>query len=158
MIVLRDNYHIVFCQSFWPLGKHVFTFLSFKVVLFIVIPTAFQKTNNFYLLCSFNHWFSIWISFLDKQKIISVQLQNLASYLYYKMTVEFDCTVITVSSGRLFKSILLKYYSNSNLPTPLAYIYQYFRIIILNRYHIFGDLFCFRKSSEPKYNKLIKEM
>ena len=34
---------------------HVFNFLLFKVVVFIVIETAFQKTNNVYKLGSFNH-------------------------------------------------------------------------------------------------------
>ena len=78
---------------------HISTFLSFKVVVFIVILTAFQKTHNFYKLGSFNHQFSIWKSFLDTNK------------------VEFDCAFIIVSSGDLFKSMLLKYYSNKNLPT-----------------------------------------
>ena len=91
----------------------LFTFFSFKVVVFVAIPKAFQKTNNFYLLGSFKHWFSIWISFLDtKKKIILVQMQKLASYLDYKMIAEFDCAVIIVSSGGVFKSILLKYYFN----------------------------------------------
>ena len=99
---------------------HVFTFLSFEVVVFIVIPSAFQKTNNFYVLGSFSYWFSILISFLDtKKKIISVQLQKLASYLDYKMIIEFDCAVITASSVGLIKSMLLKYYSNKIYPHHL---------------------------------------
>ena len=96
---------------------HVFNFVSFKVVVFIVIETAFQKTNNFYKLGSFNHWFSIWKSFLDtKKKIVLVPLQKRSSYLDYKMLVKVDCALITVWSRSLFKNMLLKSYSNKNLP------------------------------------------
>ena len=74
---------------------HVFNFLSFKVVVFIVIETAFQKTNNFYKLGSFNHWFSIWKSFLDtKKKNLLVPLQNCPSFLDYKMLFKVDCALI----------------------------------------------------------------
>ena len=79
---------------------HVFSFILLKVVVFIVIATAFLKTSNFYKLGLFNHLFSIWKSFLDtKKKIIFVPLQKLASYLGYKMIVESDCALMTVSSG-----------------------------------------------------------
>ena len=47
---------------------------------------------------------------------MSVQLQKITSYLDRKMIVEVDCALITVSSGGLFKSMLLKY-SNKNIPT-----------------------------------------
>ena len=107
-------------HHFDPWEIHVFTFLSFEVVVFIVIPTAFQKTNNFYVLGSFSYWFSILISFLDtKKKIIPVQLQKLASYLDYKMIIEFDCAVMTESSVGLIKSMLLKYHSNKIYPHHL---------------------------------------
>ena len=57
-------------------------------------------------------------NFLErKKKIMSVQLQKITSYLDRKMIVEVDCALITVSSGGLFKSMLLKYYSNKNIPT-----------------------------------------
>ena len=46
-------------------------------------------------------------------------MQKLASYLDYKMVVEVNCALITVSSGGLFKAMLLKYYSNKNLPANL---------------------------------------
>ena len=48
---------------------------------------------------------------------MSVQLQKITSYLDRKMIVEVDCALITVSSGGLFKSMLLKYYSSKNIPT-----------------------------------------
>ena len=57
-------------------------------------------------------------------------MQKLTSDLDYKMIVEvnyvlitvssgglFNYVLITVSSGGLFKRVLLKYYSNKNLPT-----------------------------------------
>ena len=113
MIVLRENvipYYIL--STILTFGKCMFS-LFFRFVVFIVTPTTSQKTNNFYILASFNHSFSIWISFLDtKKKIIPVQLQKVTSYLDYKMIVEFDCALITVSSGGLFKSMLRQYYSN----------------------------------------------
>ena len=113
---------------------HVFNFLSFKFVVFIVIETAFQKTNNVYKLGSFNHWFSIWKSFLDtKEKILLVPLQKRPSYLDLKMLVKVDCALITMSSRGLFKSLLPKCYSNKKF----TYTYQYFRKIILNRHNIF---------------------
>ena len=100
---------LYFVNHFELYEMHVFNFLSFKLLVFIVIATAFQKANNFYRLGSFNHWFSIWKSFLDaRKKIILVPLQKLASFLDYKMTVEVDCPLITVPSGGLFKSLLLK--------------------------------------------------
>ena len=46
-----------------------------------------------------------------------VPLQKLAYFLDYKMTVEVDSALITVPSGGLFKSLLLKNYSNKTLPT-----------------------------------------
>ena len=99
---------LYFVKHFDRWEKHVFNFLSFKVVLFIVIATEFQKTNNFYKLCSFNHFFSIWKSFLDtKKKIVSVPLQKLASYLGYKMIVEVDCALITVYQGVYLKACYL---------------------------------------------------
>ena len=98
--------YFVYHFDLWEMN--VFTFLSFKVVVFVVIPKAFQKTNNLYILGSFKHWFSIWISFLDtKKKIILIQLQKLASYLDYKMIAEFDCAVIIVSSGGYLKACYL---------------------------------------------------
>ena len=100
---------LYFVNHFELYEMHVFNFFSFKLLVFIVIATAFQKANNFYRLGSFNHWFSIWKSFLDaRKKIILVPLQKLASFLDYKMTVEVDCPLITVPSGGLFKSLLLK--------------------------------------------------
>ena len=100
---------LYFVNHFELYEMHVFNFLSFKLLVFIVIATAFQKANNLYRLGSFNHWFSIWKSFLDaRKKIILVPLQKLASFLDYKMTVEVDCPLITVPSGGLFKSLLLK--------------------------------------------------
>ena len=95
---------------------HVFNFLLFKVVVFIVIAADFQKTNNFYKLGSLNHRFSIWKSFLDtKKKILWYHCKN--PRLDYKMLVKVDCALVTVSSRGLSKSMLLKYYSNKNLPT-----------------------------------------
>ena len=95
---------LYFVNHFVLWEMHAFNFLSFKVVLFIVIATVFKKTNNFYELGSCNYWFSIWWSFLDtKKKIISVPLEKLASYLDYKMIVEVDCAPITGSSGVFFK-------------------------------------------------------
>ena len=118
---------LYFVNHFDLWEMHVFTFLSFEVVAFIVIPTAFQKTNNFYVLGSFTYWFSILISFLDtKKKIISVQLQKLASYLDYKMIIELDCAVITVSSVGLIKSMLLKYYSNKIQAFPPDFLVRHF--------------------------------
>ena len=46
-----------------------------------------------------------------------VPLQKPPSYLDYKMLLKVDCALITVSSRGLFKSMLLKCYSNKNLPT-----------------------------------------
>ena len=46
-----------------------------------------------------------------------VPLQELASSLDYKMIVEFDCALITVSSRGLLNSMVLKCYSNRNLLT-----------------------------------------
>ena len=59
---------LYFVNHFELYEMHVFNFLSFKLLVFIVIATAFQKANNFYRLGSFNHWFSIWKSFLDARK------------------------------------------------------------------------------------------
>ena len=146
---------LYFVNHFDLWEKYVFNFLSFKVVVFIFITTAFQKTKNFYKLGSFNHWFSIWKSFLDtKKKIIQVPLQKLAFYLDYKMIVEVDCAFVTVSSGGLFKSMLLKYYSNKNLPTLTNTSEKSFSINTT----VFGDLFRLRKLPESKYYKWIKEM
>ena len=39
--------------DFWEM--HVFNFLSFKVVVFIIIATAFQETKNIYKLDLLNH-------------------------------------------------------------------------------------------------------
>ena len=104
---------LYFVKHFDIWEKQVFNFLSFKVAVFIAIATIFQKTINLYKLGPFNHWFSIWKSFLDtKKKIISLPLQKLASYLDFKTIVQVDCAIITVSSGGLFESMLLKYYSN----------------------------------------------
>ena len=50
------------------------------------------------------------------KKITSVPLQKLASYLHYKVVVEVDCDLVTVTSEGLFKSLLRKYYSINNLP------------------------------------------
>ena len=88
---------LYFVNHFELWEMHVFNILSFKVLVFIVIATAFQKANNFYRLGSFSHWFSIWKSFLHtRKKIIMVPLQKLASFLDYKMTVEVDSALITV--------------------------------------------------------------
>ena len=98
--------YFVYHFDLWEMN--VFTFFSFKVVVFVVIPKAFHETNNFYILGSFKHWFSIWIIFLDtKKKIILVQLQKLASYLDYNMIAEFNCAVIIVSSGGYLKACYL---------------------------------------------------
>ena len=144
-----------FANHFDLWEMHVFSFLSFKVVVFIVIETAFQKTNNFYKLGSFNHWFSIWKSFLDtKEKILLVPLQKRPSYLDYKMLVKVDCALITVLSRGLFKRLLLKCYSNKNLPTLINTSGQLFSIDTT----FLGDLLRLRKSSELNCFKQIKEI
>ena len=145
---------LYFVNHFKLWEMHVFNFLSFKVAVFIVIATAFQKANNFYRLVLFNHSFSIWKSFLDiRQKIISVPLQKLASYLDCKMIVEVVCALITVSSGGLFKA--------SYLNIIQIKIYLHLPVLPNNHsqsiLHFWGSL-SLRKSSELKYYKRIKAM
>ena len=81
-------------------------------------------------------------------------LQKQSSYLDYKMLVKVDCALITMSSRGLFKSLLLKCYSNKNLPTLTNTSGLLFSIDKT----FFGDLFRLRNSSESKCFKRIKEI
>ena len=70
------------------------------------------------------------------------------------MLVKVDCAFITVSSRGLFKSMLLKCYSNKNLPTLTNTSGELFSIDTT----FIGDLFRLRKSFESKCYKRIKEI
>ena len=117
--IIREKNSVKIFSGILTFGKCMFLISSRLRLLYLLLSRQhFQKTNNFYKLGSFNHWFSIWKSFLDtKEKILLVPLQKRPSYLDYKMLVKVDCAVITMSSRGLFKSLLLKCYSNKNLPT-----------------------------------------